>query len=365
MSKFTSIHRKRLNEWGWVVLNSPKEKDLLKAKEALGEPEVIVRPWHTWKDIDYYWFKDDKRRDLIFKGLDERGVYEVISSPKPIRVIEPEGFFVQAKKEGEDFYHSSSSKKLTNGYDMLLPEKTDYKFISVTTHPLRFTSPMSTIAPVFGITEPHVFKINERDKLKFKPVIYRVSESRLEEMKESLLKGKYNVLSSEEVKKQYGKDWYKYVEASDFIDENEWRTFEPIKVKYLGNVYKLYNILRPRRIVLYDKWEVASWKRDVEAEYLSQAERETCRKALLAFNKYFQREWTWREVDKEAKNVGEKGIRGYSKYGALLALVRRQFGKETAEMVGRATFYEPRPEQLKSGVGLVQKQKIPKGVNYV
>jgi len=334
-SRMASYER-LLHDTGWTVVDS-RAREARKMLERLGKPQIIVRPYYgeMYSVERYYWISNADALKYVANIINREGVYEVLKSPVPLKVIEPKGFFVQAKREGDVLYHTSSKKRLIG--NKLDPKMTSGRFIGATTHPLRHPGPM----PYFGIMEPHVFRIPKSEARKFKPCIYPISEAELKKAEAELKNQGFRIMTAEDVKREYGKDWYKYIEPLDFLYENEWRAFEPVKAEYLGTVYQLYQLQKPKKPkLIINQSYVGHLRFLANSSFTSEREREMARKALEALDKYFKRKWTWDDIKREAKALGVKGLHAYNKFGALLLLARKEFGDGPVDMLENALDYK-------------------------
>jgi len=354
--------------WTTISVTDPKAKDLDRLVRDYGEPDFIFKR-HGGSRVDtvYTWWEDKTNLERHAGHLGEMGIHEVIKSPVPINILTPDTVYVQAKKEGDTLYHTTSTKRLM----VLEPQLSTNKFVSATTHPLRHTSDVPMLAGAFGsgVLDPHMYEVGRSDERKFRPVLYKIpnfSKDALEQWRLEVQKQGFRFISADEVMEEYGKDWYKYVESGEWINENEWRAFEPIKVSYVGDVRKIYGIRSPRREIRVIDSEVQLMRMNANAEYFSDERRQRYKAGLIALQKYFGHDWTWNEIKSEAKKVGVHDITGWSKYGALLALSRKEYGSEVADMLSYATVYrDVEPISTEKITEQKLRGKIPRAVTYV
>lgn len=215
-----------------TIRRSADEIDYLaKIFGRLPDVDVIVghegAKWRTvvWADMNYI-------RDLAQTWF----VYHVNRSPIPFRnIIQPEGLYAQAKKEDEDLHHSTSTPWVLKKLGRLVPryERHGYyyplAYVVATTNPWRYNAPFGS---EFFLINRWVYRIKPYDRHKFRPVIYKLTPE--PQWIEAVRKAGYRIMTPEEVLAEYGADWWKYEYHDMWIDENEWRSFEPVDIEYVG-----------------------------------------------------------------------------------------------------------------------------------
>ena len=187
--------------------------------------------------------------ETFLRGLaSQHTVYHVNRAPFPVMLAQPQGYYAQAKKENEELFHSTMNPWILKRMGKLVPryERHGYyypiAYVVATTNPWRYNAPFGS---EFFMLNRWVYRIAPYDRHKFRPVIYKLRPSLYPEGIETVRKAGYRIMTPEEILREYGADWWKYEYTDMWIDENEWRSFEPVDIEYLGRkgTIKLKRIL--------------------------------------------------------------------------------------------------------------------------